>query len=212
MAKKINKIGYKFGNLTVVSVRSEVIGGKKRSVCNCECSCGNTREMQWDILKRGKTTECLTCKEAKQMSRTPEYEAWCNAKARCFNPNNPYYPNYGGRGITMCDEFKNNFQAFYDEVGPRPKTGKWCIDREDFDGNYEPGNLRWVPRNVSDSNKGKPTSNTSGEKNIYLDKRPGRAPYRVEVSRKGKKHRLGGFDTMAEAIKARDEFIKNYGY
>jgi hypothetical protein len=72
-------------------------------------------------------------------------------KARCYNPKDTKYPDYGGRGIVMCDEWRNSFEAFLADVGPRPAPGL-SIDRIDNDGNYEPGNVRWATHVVQQSN------------------------------------------------------------
>ena len=70
------------------------------------------------------------------------YTAWSNMRARCNNKSNPKYPNYGGRGITICDRW-NNFVDFAADVGERPSK-LHSLDRIDNDGNYEPGNIRWA--------------------------------------------------------------------
>lgn len=83
---------------------------------------------------------------------TPEYQAWHNAKNRTTNPNVPVWPNYGGRGITMCDEWLNSFEAFFEHIGPKPGPG-YSLDRIDNDGNYEPGNVRWATRTDQNRNQ-----------------------------------------------------------
>ena len=70
---------------------------------------------------------------------------------RCYKAHVREYPNYGGRGIRVCDEWRKSFESFYAHVGPRPSL-KYSIDRIDNDGHYEPGNVRWATRSQQNSN------------------------------------------------------------
>ena len=85
------------------------------------------------------------------MTGTPEYRAWKDMLGRCRNSRHRQYPNYGGRGIRVCDEWLHDFVAFYNHVGPRP-SARHSIDRIDNDGNYEPGNVRWATRKMQNAN------------------------------------------------------------
>lgn len=76
------------------------------------------------------------------MRDSREYESWCRAKARCYSVKNNRYHSHGGRGIIMCDEWKNSFEQFYKDMGNRPIGTS--IERKDNDGNYEPGNCIWA--------------------------------------------------------------------
>lgn len=84
------------------------------------------------------------------MKNTPEYRTWADMKARCLNPNRDSFPNYGGRGIKVCERWMS-FENFISDLGRRPEGHS--IDRIDPDGNYEPGNVRWIPLVKQQGNK-----------------------------------------------------------
>lgn len=79
------------------------------------------------------------------------YSAWSDMKARCLNPSNRDYINYGGRGISVCDEWQNDFLAFVEHIG-QPPSERHSIDRIDNNKNYEPGNVRWATYHEQRSN------------------------------------------------------------
>lgn len=91
-------------------------------------------------------------KKTHGMSRTPEYESWCHMKARCYNPNNKDYYNYGARGITVCDEWKNDFLTFLCDVGYRPSV-EHSLDRINGNLNYNKDNCRWATALVQSRNR-----------------------------------------------------------
>lgn len=84
-------------------------------------------------------------------ARTPEYDIWIGVKKRCENPKYKSFADYGGRGVTICPEWRDSFVAFLADVGPRPSP-KHSIGRIDNDGNYEPGNVRWETSTEQASN------------------------------------------------------------
>ena len=77
------------------------------------------------------------------ISFMPEYRVWLNMIQRCCNVNNPSFPDYGGRGITVCDSWKSSFENFFSDMGPR-SSPEHSIERRDVNGHYEPGNCYWA--------------------------------------------------------------------
>lgn len=163
MAKAVDLTGQKFGRLMVLE-RTE---NKGIQVCwKCQCDCGNITTTTSYHLRHGHTQSCgclqieRTIKAHKTHGKlkTRLHGIWTGMKARCYNPNRETYKNYGGRGITVCDEWKNSFQAFYDWAmangyDPNAKRGECTLDRIDNNGNYEPSNCRWVTMKEQNSNK-----------------------------------------------------------
>lgn len=138
-----------YGMLTVIWRAGRDKHGVTTWLCWCEC--GHTCTSPLFPLRNGRTQSCgcvrrelignRTRKHGKTSTR--EYHIWCGMKARCGNPKNRVYPNYGGRGITVCDRWLNSFDNFIADVGYAPSED-YSIDRIDTNGNYEPGNVRWA--------------------------------------------------------------------
>jgi hypothetical protein len=145
-------IGKKFGDWTQVgpSFRTRLYGTYER-VAVCECKCGAVSVNKLGHLRSGASRGCAGCRGEKTavhrrthgQSKTREYKIWNGIKKRCFNPNCAAYKNYGGRGIVMSDKWRSSFQSFLDDVGLSP-TDMHELDRTNNNGNYEPGNVRWV--------------------------------------------------------------------
>jgi len=152
MPKKLNLVGELYARLTVLEKGSGYVSpsGKTQNTWICQCECGNTTEVLTTSIRSGGTKSCgclsseITKSRLTKHGRTnsKEYRTWKGIKQRCLDPKSDHYSNYGARGITINEKWINNFQAFYDYIGPAPSSSH-SIDRIDNDGNYEPGNVRW---------------------------------------------------------------------
>ena len=147
--------GQKFGRLTALYKLNNY--HKRATYWLCVCDCGNLREVQGGTLINGRSRSCgCLVKDTNSThgkTNTRLYHTWNNIKARCYNHKNKRYENYGARGIVMCDEWKKDFQVFYDWATNSGYKDNLQIDRIDVNGNYEPNNCRWVDVKTQQRNK-----------------------------------------------------------
>lgn len=152
----INMTGEVFGKLTVINQTE----GKRRCCWDCLCECGTIKSVERANLISGRQVSCgcLNREKAKDRytthghSKTSLYKVWSYMITRCYNENVDHYYNYGGRGISVCERWRTDFMNFYDDMHIGYIKGLH-LDRIEVNGNYEPGNCRWVTAKENARNK-----------------------------------------------------------
>ena len=171
--------------------------------------CGNEFKALVQHINSGHSKSCGCYKSESRkthgLGSTRLYNTWSKLKDRVFNLKSKDYYNYGGRGITICEEWKNDFKSFYDWAMLNGYSDELSIDRIDNDGNYCPENCRWTTRTVQNRNQRKRRDNTSGYKGVSF--RKDRNKYIAQIYIKSKKISLGYYKTAVEGAIAYNNYI-----
>ena len=166
MAEFKDLTGKRFGRLYVESMARKVkSGNRERYYWNCKCDCGNVKQVRTDCLTLGYVQSCgclkkeqdkinLTKLHRHKLSNTNLWHVYYGILHRCYNKEDTHYNNYGARGITMCDEWKNSFDNFAKWAFTNGYKEGLQIDRVENNGNYEPTNCRWVDIKTNCRNRG----------------------------------------------------------
>lgn len=168
MGKFVDLTGQRFGRLVALE-RCETVKHGNHVKWLCQCDCGNTIKVRSNSLRFGNTISCgcfqIECAMKQVESRTKHglsnerlYKVWRSIVSRCTNPRNGRYKDYGERGITICEQWRNSYESFrkwaltagYDS---NAKRNVCTIDRIDNDGDYEPSNCRWVDMKTQCANR-----------------------------------------------------------
>lgn len=159
-------IGKKYGRLTILKEgKMAQYGSTKMRKVICQCECGNQKEIDLNSIKRGKSISCgcymreVSTKNSTTHGKTmlkpgvkhPDYSIWIKIKGRCLNPNTKCYHHYGGRGIKICDRWKDSFENFIQDMGWRPNIN-YSIERIDVNGDYCSENCKWIHKSEQTRN------------------------------------------------------------
>lgn len=188
--------GQRFGRFLVLSQA----GRNARNLIQweCVCDCGNTRVVITGSLQSGNTASCGCLKadvlkrratkhgQATRGERSPTYSSWTAMLARCTRPTAHKWPDYGGRGIKVCEAWFD-FKKFFADMGEKPRG--LSLDRIDVEGNYEKSNCRWADVVLQAQNHRLQKNNTSGYKGIYV----GRNRYFAHIGVRGESKCIGSF-------------------
>lgn len=211
LVEELNKIDERFNNWNVIYL-IKLKNITRQRFCIVRCDCGRLFKRNYYQIKYGHSTKCKECmyKNRKcgthNKSKTRIYRIWQAMKRRCYTPNNTNYKNYGERGITVCDEWKNSFTAFYDWAMSNGYKDNLSIDRIDNNSGYSPNNCRWTNMHIQSANKRMSKKNKFGYVGVKYDKRYKKYQARITIFYKD--YFLGNYNTAEEAHNARKRFIQ----
>lgn len=157
-ARIVPMAGKRFGRLLALRDIGRCASGDRK--WNFRCDCGTEFAASGYDVRRGKIVTCPACSAQRTreaslrhgMTHSAEFRIWTGMLTRTTNANARSFPDYGGRGIRVCERWRDSFEAFYADMGPRP-SAKHSVERRDNDGHYEPNNCYWATREQQGRNK-----------------------------------------------------------
>jgi len=215
---KVNDLmGQRFGRLLVIGREESDAFSHAKWLCKCDC--GNETVVLGDnLIRNNHTTSCgcyldemrPTFNLSHGKTGSDLYNVWASMIGRCEYEPSSCWEHYGGRGITVCKEWRESFESFY-EWAKDKYAADLQIDREDNDGNYCPENCRFVSRSLNVINRGKLRNNTSGYTGVSYDTHNSIWTAKIGYQAMSKKAiMLGYFQDKHTAVEARNAFIKKY--
>jgi hypothetical protein len=225
--KKIEvEVGSRFHRLVVLKEVDRLSGVPRRRFL-CRCDCGELLAAPLDSLRTGNTKSCGCLKMDKILARStshglrhhPAYHSWNAMMGRCFNPKNRGYRRYGGRGITVCERWRD-VRLFIADMGESHSPGL-TLEREDVDGNYGPGNVIWATQKVQNRNIHRRRDNTSGRSGVLKSRGARGSHYWLArwIASDGTKYqrsfsilKYGNDEAYRRACEVRDAQFKQHGY
>nr|WP_150959353.1 AP2 domain-containing protein [Aneurinibacillus sp. XH2] len=217
MTKSLELVGQRFWRFIVLERAENDRHGKTRWKCLCDC--GTISIVHGSALKRGNTKSCgclndelrktrfITHGHSSEGKTSPEYTAWYCMIQRCTNPKNKDYPNYGGRGITVCNRWVNSFESFLEDMGEKPSPNH-SVERKNNNAGYSPENCTWADKVQQSRNQRTARNNRTGVRGVYWEKRHEKYYSKITVNKK--EIYLGSFDTIEEAAETRIKAEQKY--
>lgn len=214
-----DETGMRYGRLVVLKYTGRAGGKSRHPKFLCICDCGNEAEVTGTNLRQSQTLSCGCLQKERTsdaskthgLNGTPEHSSYYSMMYRCYKESDNNYENYGGRGIKVCDRWREPDDVglinFINDMGERPEGT--TLDRIDVDGDYCPENCRWITRDIQSYNTRKKVTNKTGRTGVHLS---GHNTYNVKIGYKGKSINVGTYKTYEEACFAREQAeIKYYG-